>query len=55
MKRVIRTFALDRLSDLEITTKKFNRPEDFDVKEMFKYSFGIISFTSCYQGNKTEI
>lgn len=42
-KKAIRIFALDRLSDLEITTEKFNRPEDFDVKEMFKYSFGIIS------------
>ncbi|WP_199898063.1 helix-turn-helix transcriptional regulator [Marinilabilia salmonicolor] len=42
-KEEIRTFALDRLSDLEITNEKFKRPEDFDVNEMFKYSFGIIS------------
>ncbi|PRY98279.1 YafY family protein [Marinilabilia salmonicolor] len=42
-KKEIRTFALDRLSELEITNEKFNRPEDFDVNEMFKYSFGIIS------------
>jgi predicted DNA-binding transcriptional regulator YafY len=42
-KKAIRTFALDRLSDLEITTEKFKRDQDFDVNEMFKYSFGIIS------------
>lgn len=39
----IRTFGLDRLSDLEITTEKFKRDQDFDVNEMFRYSFGIIS------------
>jgi predicted DNA-binding transcriptional regulator YafY len=42
-KKKIRTFALDRLSDLEITDEKFKRPQDFNVKKMFKYSFGIIS------------
>jgi predicted DNA-binding transcriptional regulator YafY len=42
-KKKIRTFALDRLSDLEITDEKFKRPQDFDVKEMFRHSFGIIS------------
>jgi predicted DNA-binding transcriptional regulator YafY len=38
----IKSFALDRLSDLEITRKKFNYP-DFDVKEYYKNCFGIIS------------
>lgn len=42
-KKEPRTFALDRLSDLEITTEKFKRSEDFDVNEMFRHSFGIIS------------
>ena len=42
-KDEIRTFALDRLSDLEITTEKFKRSKDFDVNEMFRHSFGIIS------------
>ena len=42
-KKDIRTFALDRLSELEITNEKFKRPKDFDVNEMFKHSFGIIS------------
>lgn len=39
----IRTFALDRLSELEITKQKFNYPLDFNVEEMFKNSFGIIT------------
>lgn len=39
---VIKTFALDRLNDLEILKTKFEFPADFDVNEYFKYSFGII-------------
>ncbi|MFW5871833.1 MAG: helix-turn-helix transcriptional regulator [bacterium] len=42
-KMEIRTFALDRLSNLEITNEKFKRSQDFDVNEMFRHSFGIIS------------
>jgi predicted DNA-binding transcriptional regulator YafY len=38
----IKTFALDRLSELVITQKKFNLPEDFSVPEYFKNCFGII-------------
>lgn len=42
-KEDIRTFGLDRLSELEITNEKFKRPKDFDVNKMFEHSFGIIS------------
>lgn len=39
----IKSFALDRLTDLEILNKKFNFPKDFDVTEHYRYCFGIIS------------
>ena len=39
----VKSFALDRLSELEITKKKFQLPNDFNVNEHFKYCFGIIS------------
>ncbi|WP_099365429.1 helix-turn-helix transcriptional regulator [Sphingobacterium sp. 1.A.4] len=39
----IKSFALDRLADLEISKRKFNFPKDFDVIEHYKYCFGIIS------------
>ncbi len=39
----VKSFALDRLSDLEITNKKFQLPNNFNVSENFKYCFGIIS------------
>jgi predicted DNA-binding transcriptional regulator YafY len=39
----IKSFALDRLSELEITKKRFQFPSDFNVNEHFKYCFGIIS------------
>lgn len=39
----IKSFALDRLTDLEILNKKFNFPKDFDVNEHYRYCFGIIS------------
>ncbi len=38
----VKSFALDRLSDLEVTRKKFQFPNDFNVNEHFKYCFGII-------------
>ena len=38
----IKTFGLDRISDLEISTKPFSKQE-IDVNEMFVNSFGIIS------------
>lgn len=39
----VKSFALDRLSELEITRKKFQLPDDFNVNEHFQYCFGIIS------------
>ena len=39
----VKSFALDRLTELEITRKKFRLPIDFDINEHFKYCFGIIS------------
>ncbi len=39
----IKSFALDRISELEITKLKFDYPNDFNVNEHYKYCFGIIS------------
>jgi len=39
----VKSFALDRLTELVITKKKFQLPNDFNVNEHFKYCFGIIS------------
>ena len=39
----VKTFALDRITDLEISNKRFQIPANFNVNEYFKYSFGIIS------------
>lgn len=39
----VKSFALDRLTDLEITKKRFQFPKDFNVTEHYKYCFGIIS------------
>jgi predicted DNA-binding transcriptional regulator YafY len=40
---VVKTFGLDRISELQITTKKFSYPLDYQHDEKFKYSFGIIT------------
>src|SRR5699024_10003763 len=37
----LKSFALDRIDDVEILKTKFNYPTDFDVNEHFKYCFGI--------------
>ncbi len=39
----VKSFALDRLSDLDITKKRFRFPDDFNVNRHYKYCFGIIS------------
>lgn len=39
----IKSFALDRLSNLEITTKRFKFPANFSVAAYYKYCFGIMS------------
>lgn len=40
---VIKCFALDRISELEITRTTFVHPESFNLNEYYKYCFGIIS------------
>lgn len=39
----VKSFALDRLTELEITKKRFTFPKNFDLNEYYKYCFGIIS------------
>ncbi len=38
----IKTFGLDRLTELDISKKFFLFPEEFDANEHFKYCFGIM-------------
>ncbi len=40
---LIKSFALDRLANLDITKKSFFYPENFDIEENYRYCFGIIS------------
>lgn len=40
---IIKSFALDRLTNLEITQKSFVYPKTFDIEENYRYCFGIIS------------
>ena len=40
---IIKTFALDRLADLEITRQSFFIPDDFSPNNYFKHSFGIVT------------
>jgi predicted DNA-binding transcriptional regulator YafY len=39
----IKAFALDRLTNLEITNMPFTFPSDFSVEESYRHCFGIIS------------
>lgn len=39
----VKSFAFDRLTNLEITPKRFNPSRNFDVNEYYKFCFGIIS------------
>ena len=41
-----KTFALDRMTDLEITNTKFIVPASFDMHELFKHCYGIITPTN---------
>ena len=43
LKEQIRTFPIDRMSDLEILRKKSPKIQDFDLNEMMRYTFGIIT------------
>lgn len=40
--QMIKTFGLDRISDLDIEKHKFPK-KDFDVDEYFKHSFGVVT------------
>ncbi len=40
-----KTFALDRMTDLEITNIRFSIPASFDMHELFRYCYGIITPT----------
>lgn len=39
---VVKSFALDRLSNLDISNQKFDYPEDYSVEESYRYCFGVI-------------
>jgi hypothetical protein len=39
----IKSFALDRLTNLDITKKSFNYPKTFNIEETYRYCFGIIN------------
>ena len=39
----VKTFALDRITGLEITNKVFSLPASYNAAESFRYCFGIIS------------
>jgi predicted DNA-binding transcriptional regulator YafY len=39
----IKSFALDRLSNLDITKRHFQYPADYNVNDDYRYCFGIIS------------
>lgn len=39
----IKTFGLDRISQLEISRELFKYPENFNINKYFKYCFGIIT------------
>lgn len=39
----IKTFGLDRISELEITKERFETTGNFDANEYYRYCFGIIS------------
>ena len=39
----IKSFALDRLTNLEITTRYFKLPTTYNIEESYRFCFGIIS------------
>ena len=39
----IKSFALDRLTNLEITKRSFETPKTYNIEESYRYCFGIIS------------
>jgi predicted DNA-binding transcriptional regulator YafY len=47
----LKSFAIDRLSGLQITKKTFKYPKDFDIDQSYKYCFGIIRPTDQKEQN----
>jgi predicted DNA-binding transcriptional regulator YafY len=43
----IKSFSLDRISNLEITKTYFRFPSNFDINNYYQYYFGIIGSESC--------
>jgi hypothetical protein len=41
--RDVKTFELDRLTNLEITNQKFECPKGYNIEENYRYCFGIIN------------
>lgn len=39
----IKSFALDRLTNLEITTQYYQYPDNYSIEQNYRYCFGIIS------------
>lgn len=39
----IKSFALDRLSNLEITKQTYQHPQNYSIEQRYRYCFGIIS------------
>lgn len=39
----IKSFALDRLKNLEITTQHYQYPDNYSIEQSYRYCFGIIS------------
>lgn len=39
----IKSFALDRLTNLEITTQHYQYPDNYNIEQTYRYCFGIIS------------
>jgi predicted DNA-binding transcriptional regulator YafY len=42
----LRTFGLDRITDLEITNKRFKRNSAINIASLFNDSFGILSYSN---------
>ena len=49
-KNEIRTFGIDRISDLEVTEKVFKTPKGLNVAENFSRAIGIV-----YEGDREEL
>ena len=39
----IKSFALDRLTNLEITNQTYQYPDNYSIEQSYRYCFGIIS------------